>query len=155
MSLVRASSRTCRASKGFAKTKKSPVHCSAARTEERGSFADQPLVQRGSKAGFDPPPLYIAFLLFVLLPGHALHEKGLQKQKCAGPLVSSQERRARFIPRLNHLSTAGPMRVQSGFCSSTGLHSISLVRFSEERFRTSVYDALGGSRVERRALLVL
>ena len=26
------------------------------------------------------------------LPGHALHEKGLQRQKCIGPLVSSQAR---------------------------------------------------------------
>ena len=43
-------------------------------------------------------------------PGHALHEKGLQRQKGAGPLVSSQERRALFIPLLKRGSNAGPTR---------------------------------------------
>ena len=31
-------------------------------------------------------------------PGHALHEKGFQRQKGDGPLVSSQEQRALFFP---------------------------------------------------------
>ena len=47
-------------------------------------------------------------------PGHALHEKNLQSQKGAGPLVSSQERRARFVPRLNRGSDADPPRIQPG-----------------------------------------
>ena len=34
-------------------------------------------------------------------PGHALHEKGLQRQKGVGTLVSSQERRAFAVPRIN------------------------------------------------------
>ena len=38
-------------------------------------------------------------------PGHALHEKGLQKQNGDGPLVSSQEQRALLAPRKNLLST--------------------------------------------------
>ena len=62
-----------------------------------------------------------------LIPGHALHEKGLQRQKGAGPLVNSQERRARFVPRIQPRiqrgSNAGPTRVQRGLCSSTGLHT--------------------------------
>ena len=33
------------------------------------------------------------------IPGHALHEKGLQKQKSVVPLVSSQEERALLVPR--------------------------------------------------------
>ena len=33
------------------------------------------------------------------VPGHALHEKGLQRQKGVGLLVSSQEQRALFVPR--------------------------------------------------------
>ena len=42
-----------------------------------------------------------------LVPGHALHEKGLQRQKSVGTLVSSQERRALAVPVINRLSTAG------------------------------------------------
>ena len=42
----------------------------------------------------------------IQIPGHALHENGLQGQKGVGPLVSSQEQRALFVPRLNRLSTA-------------------------------------------------
>ena len=44
-------------------------------------------------------------------------------------------------PPLTHGS-----RVQRGFCSSTDLHSISLVRAPEETFRTGVFDALEGTR---------
>ena len=42
-----------------------------------------------------------------VIPGHALHEKGLQRQKVDGTLVSSQERRALFVTVINRLSTAG------------------------------------------------
>ena len=35
------------------------------------------------------------------IPGHALHEKDLQRQKGAGPLVSSQEERALLVPVIN------------------------------------------------------
>ena len=41
-----------------------------------------------------------------LIPGHVLHEKGLQRQG-VGTLVRSQERRAAFVPVINRLSTAG------------------------------------------------
>ena len=34
-------------------------------------------------------------------PGHALHEKGLQRQIGVGTLVSSQERRALAVPLIN------------------------------------------------------
>ena len=37
----------------------------------------------------------------VRFPGHALHEKGLQRQKSVGPLVSSQEERALLVPVIN------------------------------------------------------
>ena len=40
-------------------------------------------------------------------PGHALHEKGLQRQIGVGTLVSSQERRALAVLVINRLSTAG------------------------------------------------
>ena len=43
------------------------------------------------------------------IPGHALHEKGLQRQIGVGTLVSTQERKALFVPLVNR-----------GFCSSVG-----------------------------------
>ena len=46
-----------------------------------------------------------------VIPGHALHEGGLQLQKGVGPLVSSRERRAAIVQRINHLSTARQLRV--------------------------------------------
>ena len=41
------------------------------------------------------------------VPGHALHEEGLQRQIGVGTLVSSQERRALFVPLINRWSNAG------------------------------------------------
>ena len=38
-----------------------------------------------------------------VIPGHALHEKGLQRQIGVCTLVSSQERRAAVVPRINRL----------------------------------------------------
>ena len=35
-----------------------------------------------------------------LIPGHALHEKELQRQIDVGPLVSSQDRRALVVPSM-------------------------------------------------------
>ena len=40
------------------------------------------------------------------VPGHALHEKCLQRQIGVGTLVSSQERRAVVVPRIYRLQTA-------------------------------------------------
>ena len=40
-----------------------------------------------------------------IIPGHALHEKGLQRQISVGTLVSSQERRALAVPLINRSST--------------------------------------------------
>ena len=71
-------------------------------------------------------------------PGHILHEKCLQRQQGAGPLVSSQETKSLFRP-------ADKPLVKRGFRSSIGLHRISLVRASEQSFRTGLFDAfLGG-----------
>ena len=39
--------------------------------------------------------------IYTYILGHALHEKGLQRQKGVGPLVSSQEQRALLVPRFN------------------------------------------------------
>ena len=46
-------------------------------------------------------------LLRSKIPEHALHEKGLQRQIGVGTLVSSQERRALFVPRIYRGLTAG------------------------------------------------
>ena len=93
---------------------------------------DRPVVCPGF--GFD------RFRLFVLLPGHALHEKGLQRQKGDGPLVSSQEQRALLVPLMNRLSTADfvPLSVYIGF----RLYVL-LERRSGD---LSSIDALGGAR---------
>ena len=45
------------------------------------------------------------------LPGYALHEKGLQRQIGDGPLVSSQERRAAVVLRINRSSAARQLLV--------------------------------------------
>ena len=41
------------------------------------------------------------------IPGHALHEEGLQRQIAVDTLVNSQQRRALAVPRLNRGQTAG------------------------------------------------
>ena len=82
----------------------------------------------------------------IVFPGHALHEKGLQRQKSAGPLVSSQEERALLVPLINRGSTGDEPRVNRGFCFPIGLHRISLVRASGETFKRRVFDALEGTR---------
>ena len=61
-------------------------------------------------------------------PGHALHEKGLQRQTSVGTLVSSQERRAAVVPRINRGKTADKPVVNRSLCSSIALHRISFVR---------------------------
>ena len=54
---------------------------------------------------------------WIIVPGHALHEKGLQRQIGVGTLVSSQERRALLVPLINRGSTARfvPPSVYIGF----------------------------------------
>ena len=79
-----------------------------------------------------------------LFPGHALHEKGLQRHIAVGTLFNSQQRRALAVLRLNRWSTAGQPLVNRTFCSSTGLNRISFVRACEETFRTVVYGTLEG-----------
>ena len=61
------------------------------------------------------------------VPGHALHEEGLQRQIGVGTLVNSQQRRALAVPVLNRGQTAGQPVVNRLFGSSTGLHRISFV----------------------------
>ena len=62
--------------------------------------------------------------LFFPLFEHALYEKGLQRQKDVGSLVSSQERRAGNDPRIKPL-------VKHEFCSSIDVLKFSLIRASE------------------------
>ena len=51
-------------------------------------------------------------------PGHALHEKGIRRQKDVSPMVSSQERRAAVVPWIDRLSTALQPAVNRPLCSS-------------------------------------
>ena len=79
-------------------------------------------------------------------PGHALHEKGLQRQLGVGTLVRNQERRAAVVPRINRLSTGYQPVVNRGFWSSIGLHRVSFVRSSRDTPRRVFFDRMGGTR---------
>ena len=70
------------------------------------------------------------------IPGHALHEEGLQRQIGVGPQVSSQERTAAVVPLINRSSTG--YRVPP-----FGLNKIYFVRASAETSRRVVFGALG------------
>ena len=80
------------------------------------------------------------------VPGHALHEKGLQRQKSVGPLVSSQEHRALLVPLLNRLSTAGQPRVNRSFRSSVVFKYELDCSCFRKNVQDSVFDSLEGKR---------
>ena len=40
-------------------------------------------------------------LSYIVIPGHALHEKGLQSQLGVGTMISNEERRAAVVPQIN------------------------------------------------------
>ena len=61
--------------------------------------------------------LHVKVLDPARFPGHALHEKGLQRQKCVGSLVRSQEQIALFVLSINRLSTANKPVVNQLFFS--------------------------------------
>ena len=62
------------------------------------------------KSKYEQPKIF-GHAMLRSIPGHALHEKGLQRQITVGTLVNSQQRRALAVPRLNRRSTAGQPRV--------------------------------------------
>ena len=77
------------------------------------------------------------------IPGHALREKGLQRQKSVEstgqqPGTKSASRPA-DKPVTHRLSTGG-------FVPAFGLHRVSLVRASGRTFRRRVLDSLEGAR---------
>ena len=97
------------------------------------------------KSLFDNANIYIYIYNHVIfIPGHALHEKGLQRQgrrRSTGQQPRRKSARGPADkPRMNRLSTGD-------FVPAFGLHWISLVRASGETFRRRVFDALGGTRV--------
>ena len=69
-----------------------------------------------------------------------------KKQLGFGTLVSSQERRALVVPRINRGWTAGKPRENCWFCSFIGLHRLSVVRASRDTPRRVVFDRLKGTR---------
>ena len=117
-------------------SRRRPIHCPAT-----------PRTAAPPCAALSRPARGMSGLWAPQIPGHALHEKGLQIQKGVGPLVSSQEQRALLVPRINNLSTAcQPVVV---FLSSIGLNMISLVRASAGTIRNCAYDSLEGARDAR------
>ena len=83
--------------------------------------------------------------------GHALHEKGLQRQIrrlfTGQQPVTQNDRTPADKPRINRLLTANTQVANRGVCSSISLHRISFVRASEESSRTVVFDPLDGKKV--------
>ena len=87
------------------------------------------------------------------IPGHALHEKGLQRQIGVGTLVSSQERRALVAPRINRRITAGQPLV----CSPISLRRIRLLVLPGSRSKQFIFDfratgGVGGAAIRGPAL---
>ena len=108
--------------------------------------------------GFDMPLITQQLLVALMtgltiykIPGHALHEKGLQRQISVGYIGLQPGMKSGCRP-------ADKPLINRGLCSSNGLHRNSLVRASEEipghpwdekglqMFRTVVFDALEGTR---------
>ena len=83
----------------------------------------------------------------VVVPGHALHEKNLRRQIGDGSLVSSEERKAAVVLRINRVSTADKPRINSG---SRGFVPPSIYIIFRSFFRrdiqTVVFDAQEGKR---------
>ena len=77
------------------------------------------------------------FFVRLTIPGHALPEKGLQRQNGVGPLVSSEEQRPLLVPRFNRLLIGCQPLVWFLYRFTQ-----SLVRASGETFRRRVFDAL-------------
>ena len=79
----------------------------------------------------DPPRTQLTLLpprtLKTIVPGHVLHETGLQKQIGDGTLVRKQERRPALVSVMNILSSTAQPLVMSSV-----LHWISFVRAPEE-----------------------
>ena len=93
-------SRTCLAWKGFTKTKKRRPTGRQPGTKSTSRPAVRRVINRSSTGRCVPPSV----------PGHALHEKGLQKQISDGTLVSNKERRALAVPVINRGWAAGQPR---------------------------------------------
>ena len=79
-------------------------------------------------------------------PGHALHEKGLQRQMGVGTLVSSQERRAPLVQQINRRRTGRERDVNRGFCSSVGVKNEFDCSCFRRNVQGSVLGSLGGKR---------
>ena len=93
-----------------------------------------------------------------VIPGHALHEKGLQRQIADGTLVSSKERRALLVPRINRGQTADEPRFKwwstAGFVPPLiyiGFPLFVLAKSRSEQLFTVPWRAIGtvGSRADR------
>ena len=92
--------------------KKAATLYSAARNEQLpSSHWETYLLSNGWKLGVNWSPCS-------MIPGYALHAKGLQRQRSVGPLPSSQKRRIAAAPRINCSSTGRfvPPSIYIGFC---------------------------------------
>ena len=80
------------------------------------------------------------------IPGNALHEKGLQRQISVGTLLSSQERRALFVPLINRRLTADEPLVNRSFCFFVGFKNELDCSCFRRDIHKSVLDSLEGKQ---------
>ena len=92
-----------------------------------------PVTNRWSTAGFVSPSV------FRDMPGI---KKVYKDKKGVVPLVGSQKERALLVPLIYRSQIADGPIVNRGFCSSVGLHRISLVRAFRKTFKRRFFDAL-------------
>ena len=90
----------------------------------------------------------------LVVPGHALHEKGLQRQIGVGTLVNSQQRRALAVSVINRGSTGYKPRVNRTFCSLNGLHRIPGHALHEKGLQRQIGVGTLVNSQQRRALAV-
>ena len=102
-----------------------------------------------------PVEAHFHTLISLPIPGHALHEKGLQRQIGVSTLVSSQERRALAIPLINRLSTAGQPLVNRRSTADFVPPSVPGHALHEEGLQRQKGVGTLVSSQEQRALLVL
>ena len=135
--------------KGFTETNRRRSTGQQPGTKSASRPGDKPLINPLSTAGFVPPPVNTGFSLFVLprrfpdmpcmrkkLPRHTSTKRRRSTRQQPGTKSAS---RPVDKPRINRGST-------TRFVPSCGLDRISLVRASEEMFRTVVFDVLEDTR---------
>ena len=84
-------------------------------------------------------------------PGHAPHEKGLQKHKGVVPLVGSRAKIALLVPVINRCRTGDETRFNRKFCSAIPGHALHEKGLHEQK----CVVPLVGSQEQKKLLVLL